>query len=395
MRCASRASCLRACSSCVYTASMCRWRGERGGSGMGGGSGGGGGGASDDARGVDSPPSPSSGPAAARATRFASAAFACAAACAVAPSRARARASASPAASRVVLPLRCSSSRSSSLTSSTPLPSGSHELKTTSISALVRGLGAGLALGLTLGAEKRSRPIARWNSARVTLPSPSVSHSRKRSMTRAPVADSAPRSCSAMLWSESSSMSKPRSTAVPACSHSATAWITSHSAATGRQSCCSLNQIGRELRIALHFDRAHRARLQRFVELRARASAQQPRELLELDAAAAVRVEGVENLVDLLRGGLEAHLAHAVVELRLRDRAAVVVVPLAEQIDHAHRRLAQRVAQLLRHRQVGGLVNSESLQQRRPCLVDPARAQRSPGLAVHLNRARHDARSTA
>ena len=82
----------------------------------------------------------------------------------------------------------------SSLRSSEPEPSGSHSVKSASISAL--------------GTLKPRSAIALWNSLRVTSPSPSSSQSRKRSMTRTAALESASRSCSATLLPESSSTSK-------------------------------------------------------------------------------------------------------------------------------------------------------------------------------------------
>ena len=62
-----------------------------------------------------------------------------------------------------------------------------------------------------------------------------------------------------------------------------------------------------------------------------------------------------------LRVRLEAQLRHRLPPLLAAHRAAAVVVPVAEHVDHAHAALAQRVAQLLRHRRRAfALINVEA-----------------------------------
>ena len=92
-----------------------------------------------------------------------------------------------------VLPRR--SSFESSFSSRCPDPSGSHESNSRSTSSA--------------GASNFISPHALWNSARLTLPLLSSSHSRNRSITRTDAFDSASRSCSATVFSEDSSMSRP------------------------------------------------------------------------------------------------------------------------------------------------------------------------------------------
>ena len=55
------------------------------------------------------------------------------------------------------------------------------------------------------------------------------------------------------------------------------------------------------------------------------------------------RVEGVEELVDGLGRHLEPQQRHRLAELGARDRAVAVLVPLAEEVDHADRLRLQRV----------------------------------------------------
>eukprot|EP00964_Phaeocystis_antarctica_P155867 scaffold125246_cov69-Phaeocystis_antarctica.AAC.1 len=85
------------------------------------------------------------------------------------------------------------SSFSSSLSSSTPEPSGSHSVKRSSISEA--------------GTLNCSSAIALWNSSRDTLPLLSPSQSLNKSTTRTAAFDSASRSCSATVLPDASSMS--------------------------------------------------------------------------------------------------------------------------------------------------------------------------------------------
>eukprot|EP00966_Prymnesium_polylepis_P281007 6492556-Prymnesium_polylepis.1 len=58
--------------------------------------------------------------------------------------------------------------------------------------------------------------------------------------------------------------------------------------------------------------------------------------------ASAVEVELVEELVVLGDGRVEPQHRHRAAELDLGHLAVAVLVPLAEEVDHAHRVLAQR-----------------------------------------------------
>ena len=66
-----------------------------------------------------------------------------------------------------------------------------------------------------------------------------------------------------------------------------------------------------------------------------------------------------EEGVDLRLGHVEPEVGHPPVELLARHRAVAVVVPIAEQVDHAHRRLGERVAKLIGHALARVLVDVE------------------------------------
>eukprot|EP00964_Phaeocystis_antarctica_P102081 scaffold67491_cov66-Phaeocystis_antarctica.AAC.2 len=113
------------------------------------------------------------------------------------------------------------------------------------------------------------------------------------------------------------------------------------------------------LRLALHAEGAALAGGR--VELHVRAAAQDGVELVQPNLARAVGVPCVEDAVDLLPGEIEADERHGAPELLLGDGAVAVLVPLAEEVDDAHRVLRERVPQLLRHGQVAVLVDVQAL----------------------------------
>eukprot|EP00964_Phaeocystis_antarctica_P106771 scaffold71571_cov66-Phaeocystis_antarctica.AAC.6 len=84
--------------------------------------------------------------------------------------------------------------------------------------------------------------------------------------------------------------------------------------------------------------------------------------LAQAQLAAAVGVPAVEERVDLGPGHLEPEQRHCLAELLAADHAVAVLVPLAEEVDHAHRLLGQDLRQLLLHREARRLVEVDSSQ---------------------------------
>mmetsp|Transcript_50848 Transcript_50848/g.134526 ORF Transcript_50848/g.134526 Transcript_50848/m.134526 type:complete len:260 (-) Transcript_50848:184-963(-) len=87
--------------------------------------------------------------------------------------------------------------------------------------------------------------------------------------------------------------------------------------------------------------------------------AEHPLQLLHVDCAAAVRIERVEEAVDGNLGRIQAEHRHRAPELGLGHLPVAVLVPLAEEVKHAHRVLDEVRAQLVDERHLGGLVHHE------------------------------------
>ena len=98
-----------------------------------------------------------------------------------------------------------------------------------------------------------------------------------------------------------------------------------------------LGRPERDVLVARHLDLASRARLQRCVQLDRAAAPQQLLKLVDRDEPRLVLVPRVEQLVQLRLAHREPQLLHPAPELLLLDLARAVVVPLAEELDHAHR----------------------------------------------------------
>ena len=74
-------------------------------------------------------------------------------------------------------------------------------------------------------------------------------------------------------------------------------------------------------------------------------------ELAQGQLAAAVGVPAVEEGIDIGPGHLQPEQRHCLAELLAANDAVAVLVPLAEELDHAYRLLGQDLRQLLLHRE--------------------------------------------
>jgi|TARA_B110000196_G_scaffold224532_1_gene193462 hypothetical protein len=74
-------------------------------------------------------------------------------------------------------------------------------------------------------------------------------------------------------------------------------------------------------------------------------------EVVQGQLAAAVGVPAVEESIDFGPGHLQPEQRHCLAELLAANDAVAVLVPLAEEVDHAHRLVGKDLRQLLLHRE--------------------------------------------